>query len=199
MIRFQQSKGEAQRTNHFSRMLKFRVVSAATSRRTEEYKYFSTWYYPVILELIATTIFKGDYKKLSQAIFPNISPGRVKWAVETLENLGLVKRNSSGRYLCKRRELNPSGDFELARQLAERKSQKQIAKLAGESFDRFKPEFYRNASVNLSVSNIGFEKLCALMEKCRTEAAQIVAEDQQADRIYQMNMNLFPVSKLSKR
>jgi uncharacterized protein (TIGR02147 family) len=199
MIAFARSRDESKKEQHFQRMLTFRKSDTTTKVREEQFEYFSRWYYVVVRELLATMDFRGNYEELAEKVKPPITPRQAERAVEVLQHLNLVKKTPAGRYVCKERELSTRGDFELPKTLAVRQSQKDIIQMAADSIEEFKPELRDISTLTASVSTDGFQRICEELRACRERISQIVSSDQKVDRVYQLNIHLFPVSKLPKK
>ncbi len=76
-----------------SRDLKINTV------QKNQFDYFRKWYIPVIREYLFLITFKeGDYKTLSKALLPGITPKEAKEAINTLRQLQLITENSKGEF-----------------------------------------------------------------------------------------------------
>jgi uncharacterized protein (TIGR02147 family) len=198
MIEFARSRKVENKQYLFERMLTFRKNDGTTQLKSDQFEYFSKWYIVVIRELLATTDFRGDYEQLAELVSPPITAFQVEKAIEVLERLGIIVKNAKGRYVCKQCNLSTSGDFNIAKNLAVRQFQKEIIGISADMIELKRPEVRDFSTITASVSEEGFEKIRAELTACRVKISQIITEDKDVDRVYHLNLNLFPVSKLPK-
>ena len=70
-----------------------------------------------------------------------------------------------------------------------------LLKLALEAFDRFGPnDLTSNSSTTLRISKETYELFKVKNREHRKELLNIASQDQDADLVYQLNMNMFPLS-----
>ena len=87
-----------ERKLYFNRMMachesKARIVDAS------RYEYYSQWYYSAVRALLSIYHFDGDdFAALAKRLSPSIRPEQAKKAVETLDRLGMIRKNERGDY-----------------------------------------------------------------------------------------------------
>jgi uncharacterized protein (TIGR02147 family) len=195
MVHFTKAKTEREREFYFNHLQAFGKHHSAAQIRQDQFTYFSKWYLPVIRELVTMSNFKGDYKLLAQSLNPNITKPQAKAAVQLLLDLGLIKKVSR-RYIQTDKALT-SGDG--VQSLAVQTFQKENLKLAGEAIDRH-PRFRRDIStLTVGITATGFQRISEEIAAFRKKLAAIVEKDEPADRVYQINFQIFPLSSLPKK
>ena len=65
--------------------------------------------------------------------------------------------------------------------------------LGAESIDRDPPNMRNISGLTLGISQAGYEKIVERMSAFRKEIAQIADEDKDADKVYQLQLLLFPI------
>ena len=157
-------------------------------------EYFAKWHYAAVRELLEAYAFKGDYAELGAMLEPPLSAAEAEEAIALLRRLKLIVRTANGGYRradkvvvsgpSKAAQVRPAllGNLDLARR----------------ALDAFEPAKRPFSYLTLSVSE---ESLRDIHEMIRVFTRQVfarVSEDDAVDRIYQMNLQLFPVSKVVK-
>ncbi|MBN1759333.1 MAG: TIGR02147 family protein [Chitinispirillaceae bacterium] len=158
-----------------------------------QFEYFSKWYYVVIRELITLKKFSEDFKQLAKAVEPAITTDQAKKAVQTLCELGLIKKTPSGRYCQCDTALTTNSDITpLAVQLF----QKECLNLASLSIEQHNRDIRDISTLTVGISAAGFDQIQQEIIWLRKRLVEIVKNDNPADRVYQVNFQLFPVSKV---
>jgi len=190
MVGFMQAKTHEQRNTFFQHMLKLR--RDLTTKKIEEgqYEYFSNWYNPVIRELVTYPDFRGNYTWLANKMHPHITPGQAKASVQLLLRLGLVKR--SGRHY---RQLDPiiSTGPEVC-SLAVVNFHRAVAFLAASSYDRTPKDEHNITGCTVNLSKETFNHTVTEISEFRRRALAIGDNANKSTRVYQLNVQLFPVS-----
>ena len=113
-----------------------------------------------------------------------------KESVELLEKCNLVKKNEDGSYELVNKDIT-TGD--RTSKIALRGFHQHCLALGAESIDRDPPSMRNISGLTLGISQAGYEKIVERMSAFRKEIAQIANEDKDADKVYQMQLLLFPI------
>jgi uncharacterized protein (TIGR02147 family) len=77
--------------------------------------------------------------------------------------------------------------------------QKKMTALGGESIERFDPQVRSVSSVTFTVNRECYERIAQEVDAFRKKIVAMAAETENADQIYHLNMQLFPLTwKLNK-
>lgn len=98
LVLFNQAKTANEKQEYYTVLRSMAGMVKESVLGTNQYDYFSTWYTPVLRELICLHDFKDDYKAIAATVKPAILPSQVKAAVALLLKLGLIERGDEGRY-----------------------------------------------------------------------------------------------------
>jgi uncharacterized protein (TIGR02147 family) len=196
LVNFTQAKTDREWEFYFNHLQAFGKHHPATILRQEQFTYFSKWYYPAIRELVTIIDFKNDFKKLSRSLDPPISAVQAKKTVQLLLKMGLIKRSQEGKYNQTDKTLT-TGD--RVQSLAVQAFQKDILRLATESMARHKRKDCGVSTLTASISEAGFRRINEELAMFRKHLAEIIEKDEPADRIYQINFQIFPLSTLPKK
>lgn len=97
LVRYNQTTHPDQKKKDFEKLNKLLPRSRTFLKEKKENRYFSRPYYACIREMVALSDFKDDPKWIARRCIPPISPGQAREAINTLLDLGLLKRNQDGR------------------------------------------------------------------------------------------------------
>jgi uncharacterized protein (TIGR02147 family) len=161
-----------------------------------QYEYFSKWYHAVIRELVTVLPFDEDYQMLGQSVQPEITARQAKESVELLLELGLIKKDEDSKLYQQTDTYITTRDTVIS--LAVNKLQRETMELALKTHANDSREDNDFSSLTIGVSARGFERIRSELKEFRAFIGKIVAEDNPADRVYQMNFQLFRVGHTNK-
>jgi len=191
MVGFMQSRNHDEKTKYFLQMLKIRRSLRLKKIDERQYEYYSTWYNPVIRELVTYPEFRGDYKWLARKLSPPITTEQARASVDLLVRLGLVDR--TGRKYRQRRALISTGPE--VNSLAIVNFHRSTARLAAGSYDRNPKNEHNITGVTLTMTKAHFDEMVEEISDFRKRALALADTAQSGSRVYQLNIQLFPVSK----
>jgi uncharacterized protein (TIGR02147 family) len=196
MVNFTQAKTEREREFYFNHLQAFGKNHAATQLRQDQFNYFSTWYLPAIREIVAFSDFRDDYKLLAKFLNPAITTAQAKEALKLLLDLGLIKRTSSGRYYQTAKSLTCGDEIHM---LAVHTFQKENLRLAAEAIDRHERRHRDISTLTVGTTEAGAQRISDELASFIKRLAELVEKDDPADRVYQINLQVFPLSTLPKK
>lgn len=192
LVNFNESKTLKEREFHFKHMAMLGSAKPAVQLKKSQVDYFTSWYNAVIRELVTIGDFKENYTLLGRAVIPQITSSQAQTAVKLLLKLGMIKRLASGRY--KQTDVSITTGDEFSK-YAVHKFQRDTMKLAVRSLDAFPKKSRSVTTLTVGLSKKGFERLTEEVATFRRIIMGIVEEDNPAEQVYQMNFQIFPVSK----
>ena len=158
----------------------------------DQYEFYSAWYYSAIRSLLAYYPFDGDYRKLGQQLHPAISPGQAKKAISLLERLSLIAGQEDGAYRLTERLLSTGGTVES---LAVVNFQRTTMDLAKEALERFPKDKRDSSTLTLGLSEAGYRAAVEKIAELRRELLDIARFDHDIDRVIQVNLHAFPLTR----
>ena len=195
IVSFAQAKTHDERAMHYASMLDLKRKIKTAPIERQQYEYYSNWYNPVVRELVCAADFNGDFKTLAKRLSPQISPEQAKRSVDLLFDLGLIKKD--GKHFIQIDPLVSTGP--VADSIAVAGFHRKTAQLAAESFDRHTRQERTITSCTVSLSEEHFQMLKRESADLRKRALELAVEPDSANRVYQLNIHLFPVSKSIKK
>ncbi len=196
LVLYNQAKNHEERKQGFERLMAFRS-SRVKIVGAESFEFYEKWYYTAIRELLWFEPFRGDFDALAKRVSPAIKPAEAKQAVALLQRLGMITRDSQGRYV--RADAVSSSTGYDANATAIHNFQLQTLALAGESIDRFPRGSRSISTLTFSLSDKGFQAIAEELNGFRRKLLKIAEADAQEDTVYQVNFQVFPLTKPTEK
>lgn len=197
MVSFTQAKNSAARDQAYQRMLRLKRKLKIIKIGEDQYDYYLKWYHPVVRSLVTKVDFgqgtaKPDYAALARCLVPAITPAEARKSVKLLERLGLIALGPDKRYTREDAAVT-SGD-EVA-SLNVINYHKQVSRLAEAAHDRAAREERDISALTLGVGETEFKAIKARIQAFRKEVMEMALASKEADRVYQLNFQFFPVGR----
>ena len=191
LVAFNKARSEAQARVFHEQLMRLRGVGYRVMQEDEQ-EYFSNWIHVALRSLLDYMPFDGDYEALGAALSPPVSADEAKQAVFLLERLGLARRTDHG-YEILDTHLH-SGDNWVSEAI--RTFQKTTMELASRSLDTV-PASHRDIStMTMNIDASSLEDLRIMVREFQENVAKLVESAQVSDRVYHMNIQIFPLSRL---
>ncbi|MBN1578712.1 MAG: TIGR02147 family protein [Chitinispirillaceae bacterium] len=191
LVFFNQAETVKERDHFFSRLVQQQKVKKAARIGEDYYEYFSAWHHCVIRELVAMIDFNDNWELLGKLVKPRISAKQAKQSVELLLKLGFLEKNN-GRY--KQTEPVVSTGYGIkAHQVV--RFQIEMLKNAIEAFTGSDESQRLNSSTTFGISGALYAQFIAMIRDFRLKLMELARNDRNPEMVYQLNLNLFPVSE----
>jgi|WetSurMetagenome_2_1015567.scaffolds.fasta_scaffold58528_2 uncharacterized protein (TIGR02147 family) len=187
---FSQSKSERER------MAEYRELVTLRNGRTKEvshdrYAFYEKWYFTAIREILRFFPFSGDYGALACMFDPPITAPQAKRAVSLLLRLGFIDKVGTS-YVVRGDSITTGETWHGM--AVQRFHQDTLAK-AVEALETIPREERDFSTMTMCYSAEGYKKARETLMHAREELARIEERDKAANRVYQINLQLFPLSK----
>lgn len=192
LVEFNQANGSEARAECAKRLMRSRSLSRLQPLRQAQYDYYACWYYIPVRELVKVPGFKEDPEWIAAQFNPRLKPQEAARAIEALEAIGLLKRDESGR-LVQTHDSVTTEDEVVSSQIAA--YHREMMKRAAESISVVERSQREISAACIPVSEGSMRKIKQRIQEFRDEILAIAAEDNQCDRVYQLNFQLFPLTK----
>jgi len=162
----------------------------------DHYAFYEHWYTPVLRELVCLQAFGNDYTALAKRLRPVITASEARQSMRILTDLGFIAANPDGSW----RQTEPllHTGFEV-QSIAVRSFNRQMIQLAAEALDRVPTQERNITGVTMAVSEQTYGLITEEIRAFQDKILRLVEQDPSADRVYQMNVMLFPVSQPRKQ
>lgn len=185
------TKDKSKREELIAKALSLRDVDLH-SLQAAELKLLENWWIPAVRAYLEINGGVINTKQIANDICPPITEAQAKEAIDTLLEVGLVKKMASGRLALTEAHLTVGGP---EKKLAVRKFQKEVLNLASNSLDNV-PVNERNIStLTLSVDKDCFDDLGDMLKEFRRLVQKRVDSAKNSDRVMQLSMAFYPVAR----
>jgi uncharacterized protein (TIGR02147 family) len=194
LVQFNQAAGTEDKKIYFEKLLSFKNTRFSLLLK-DKYDLFNEWYYIAIRELLGHYSFKDDFEALARMVTPPILPREARNAIALLEKMKLIARDSRGFYKPTDALVTVGEDWQS---IAIANFQKSTIQLAESAIDRFKPD---ERDISTLTVNMSQKKLNIVKEKIRLlrkEIMEIENMDRDNDTVFQINFQIFPMSRSSR-
>lgn len=192
LVFFNQAKTAIDKNYYFGLLSSLRTPKNVQKLDFKQCEYFNNWYNTIVRELISGKKVTGvDYTTIAQLIQPEILPSQVKKSIALLKELSLVTIENDTFV-----QSSPLLETEWEIQsLAIRNYHKKMIELAANSVEDIPVDKRNISGITGKVSQKGYAKVKNRIAEFREELMQILSEDEEVDQVYQINFQIFPVSK----
>jgi uncharacterized protein (TIGR02147 family) len=195
LVFFNQAKTVAEKNHFFERLVEKQRHRSVAKIREDQFEYFSKWYHCVVRELACMLDFKDDYARLSKCLHPAITPQEAAKSVKLLLSLGFLKKINDRYHQTE--PLLSTGYGLASHQVIN--FQIMMLHKAIEAFDRCKQHERLTSATTLAVSHATYEKMVEKLRSMRAELLELARCDAGSDSVYELTINLFPLTVTGKQ
>lgn len=192
LVSFNQSQNNSERAESALKLIQSKIYKKMNPLKEEQLKYYSHWYQIGVRELSLCTDFIEDSQWIGSQFTPQLSRNEVDEALISLTKLGLLERSESGQLIPTNKNIGTHDEVSSSLVTL---YHKQMMDKAKESLDIHSGPEREVSSVCVPVSEDTFKKMKTRIQEFKKELIAIASEDNDPDRVYQMNFQLFPLTK----
>jgi uncharacterized protein (TIGR02147 family) len=196
LVFFNQGKTIEDKKYYLKKIDTFRKKNKPEKLLPKDYEYLKDWYHCVIREMVDFPDFKEDSDYIKKKLFYAIKPDAIKKSLDFLIEAGFLVRDENGK-LTKKDKTLATGDIrdkELIGTIA-RNHHLSMIELAQKAVSNLTKEERSVSNTTLGVSAAAYAEVLKRIEQLRLEVLEIAAADRTADQVFQLNVNLFPLTK----
>ncbi len=189
MVKFGQADVESKKVAAYEEMLSIAKVYKVRVLEGDLFEFYDTWRNPVLREL-APLMPGATPGELAKMCYPEVSAQEVQESLAFLTKAGLLKK-TEGKLVQSETSVKGSND---ATRLAMRGMHRMMSQLATPALEL--PVEERNFSgVTMGLSRESYSKIENLLDEFRRKIIAIAAEEKNVERVYRLNLQLFPLTK----
>lgn len=200
MVEFCDGTSDEKKREAFAEMERLAAANKVRILGSDSYAYFSNWINPALREL--APIMPGAKPfDMARALCPTVSAADVRDSLDQMVRMGLLtkKENESGEatYTQVDMGLNPVVEpgEKTALNVAMRTLQKKFSYMAANSLEEFPPEERHLSGKTMGLNQEAFERINEELMKFHKRVENILSEVKEYDRVYRMNLQLFPLTR----
>jgi uncharacterized protein (TIGR02147 family) len=192
LVAFNQARGASERELHYGQLKRFGRFRKVHKLDAAQQAYHSHWYIPAVRELVARSDFEDDPRWIAKTLLPPIAPAQAKEAIAVLCELGLLVRDAAGR-LVQAEALVETPDGPLSHHVVA--FHRTMMSHAADAMDRVPRDQREISSLTLCISEARLGELKRELGALRASLLQRYTADENAERVVQLNFQMFPLSK----
>ncbi len=196
LVLYTQAETHEEKKQWLKKLVKELPPGNRTLLKSFQMEYFKKWYYAAVREIFAIDDFNGDADRLARTLRPPIKPAEARDAISLLLRLKLIRKSPHGGY--RKVDNVVSSGYEADPALMRGVIADNL-ELGRRALDLYPPKTRPFSYLTLSVSEDSFVRIRDKIRTFRKEMLEIAVEDGGADRLYQMNLQFFPLSEPVKR
>lgn len=192
LVKFNQSDDANEKQHYLNQLLTLKRTQTQTVVPLDHFDYYAHWYNVVVRELACTFRWHDDYTLLAASIMPAIKKKQAQESVAFLLDKGFLVRNTDGTYSQSSPSITSGAEVNS---LAIRAYNRTMIQLAEKAIDNFSYSERDIQSLTIGISRDGYVKIKKEMQDFIKKIARVAIDDIQSDRVYNLNVQLFPLSK----
>lgn len=195
LVQFNKAKTLSEKEHFAHQLVQIKKFQNEYPLSKEQFEYYSQWYHIPIRELLMLKNSPQTATEIAETLLPGISPKDVEESLSKLSSLEMVEQRGD-HWRAKQESVTTGHRFS---NFGVVQFHKKMMGLAAESLDRFPAKEREISSVTVGLSEDSAQKIKKLIEEFRSQLMTIAEEDKDKEQIYQINFQLFPLSKPKRK
>lgn len=179
------------REKHQQKLEELRKQSNFYKLDKRQYEYIKKWYFLVVREVATLFNWNDDFRLLAKHIRPSISTEEARAAITLLIDIGLLYKDDTGAYHQNNASLNLAG---IPKYLLTN-LKKQLILRGIDAIEIMNKNERFAAFSTLTLSKESFTFACDILDEARKKIIGKALNDTHPEKVYEMNVLLFPVSQ----
>lgn len=193
LVEFTNAGTNAEKNRYFGEMVRLRGRSSVKYLDSRHYEYFSTWYTPVVREMMVHMELGDDPEAIAGTIVPPVSVAKIRKSIALLKEFGLVYQSSDGVWHATDKTI--SSEYEI-QSVALKQYHTEMLKRARESLDCYQSSEREFQGLTLSASNATIQRIKERIRSFTDELLSMTAaEEAKSDTVVQINIQAFPFTR----
>ncbi|MBK8801827.1 MAG: TIGR02147 family protein [Fibrobacteres bacterium] len=191
LVRFAKARNSRKEQDAYEKLLELKCAKADVLGR-DQYAFYKDWRCTAVLALLHLDNFRATEAAIADHLLPKAPVEDVHRILRLLEELGLARRGKAGRWIACKSSLTTGPAW---KDLAVRAFQRETLGLALQALDRIPKEDRDISTLTVTLANEDLEKLSALKLNFRKAVLDLAAQASRSDRVWQVNLQVFPLSR----
>jgi len=192
LVHFVKSKSHKTSKLLFEKLLSLKGVKS-NKLLEHQYAFYQKWYHSAIRSIIEFCDFKGNFKALAERLSPPITVKEAKDSIRLLEKLQLIKKDETGVWHMAATAITTGAEWSS---LAIQSFQEETIKLSSKSLTRHPKQVRDVSTITMNINETDFEEIKERIKEFRASIIKYVNEQSAPDRVMQLNIQFFPLSKI---
>jgi uncharacterized protein (TIGR02147 family) len=195
LVLFNQTQSLAEREKYLNELIELKKAENPSLLNEEKYDVLSKWYHLAIREVVDLPDYKNSAKWISRILCPQVPPQDISESIQLLKKLGLIEK-VDGR--LKPVEKTIATD-ERVKSVKAVEYHRQMINLGAESLTRFSSEERDISGTTLRICKNDVANVKMMLKDLRRKILTLAANSADADQIYQLNFQFFPLVNTDRK
>ena len=191
MVAFNQAKTHSESRQYLEKLVATKECKVEDLAK-DQFEYFDHWYHAVIRELVTFYPYVGDDAALGLMVRPPITASQVRSSIALLERLSMIKKNPETGFYEQTQGLISSGSESFS--TAVNSYIQQNLDVAQTAMDRFDKTERNLSTLAFACDETTYSELVEMVRRFRREILAKVSQCEKPNRVFQLGMQLFPLS-----
>ena len=191
MVAFNQAKNHSESRQYLEKLVATKECKVEDLAK-DQFEYFDHWYHAVIRELVTFYPYVGDDAALGLMVRPPITASQVKSSIALLERLSMIRKNPETGFYEQTQGLISSGSESYSS--AVNSYIQQNLDVAQTALDRFDKTERNLSTLAFACDETTYAELVEMVRRFRREVLAKVSQCEKPNRVFQLGMQLFPLS-----
>ena len=189
MVVYVHAKTDEERKKSYEAMLELARAQKVKVLDGDAFKYYESWVHPVVREL-APVMPGATPGEIAKKCCHEVSAGEVRESLDFMVKSGLLKKEGESYEQVDSHLKGSSGAVSVAL----RSMHREMADFAKEAIEQF-PASERNfTGLTMGISAEDYVQILQELDACRKKIAQIALNSRGTERVYRLNLQLFPLT-----
>ncbi|OVE81972.1 hypothetical protein BVY03_01600 [bacterium K02(2017)] len=192
LVFFNQSKSHEEKNQYYQQLLQSKKFGQLMPIEKKQYEYYSSWYHPVIRELVCAKDFDGTPEWLSKRLYPTIKASQCAKSISLLSDLGFIEKDSNGKWQQTSSIVSTGPELTS---VVVHNYHKVILDLTKAVMDKLTVKKRDVSTMTLGVKKERIPELRKKLREFRQEILKMVSNDTEPEQVVQLNLQLFNVTR----
>ena len=191
LVYMNQAGEMGEKDHYYRKMIAMMPKGTVKTIDRAQYDYFSRWYLPVIRELVVFGNRARSAEQIAAMLNPPVRARDVEGALERLMQLGLIRKDSEGRWEQSEALLRTEPEV---KSVLIANYHREMIRMADAAIERFPAAKRDITALTLSINTERLGELKQKIAAFRQEILDNFAQDSNPDQVIQINFQVFPVT-----
>jgi len=195
LILFNKARSEEVKREQFQKLLRLR--KQFTKKLDEfQFSFYQKWYHVAMRNLLEFyPFFKGDsVENLALQFSPPITSKQAQESLDLLEKLNLIRLDDTNRFVLTDTAISTGDSWSS---LAVNDFQRETIRLCSDAIQTHPREERDISTVTMNITEREFQLIRSMIKEFRTTVISMANGVETPDRVFQLNMQMIPLSKKS--
>ena len=196
LIEFDNCKKHIRKNELYQKLIRSCQHTNREKLLKKHYKYCEQWYHPVVRELALNPAYTGDPLWIVQRIYPRLTKKQVDRSLELLVELKLIQHQPHGNFTSNEKVIQTNSQ---APSSVISNYHREMLKIASNSIESFHSKDRDIRAVTATLNEKQVKVLKEKLEVLWHEVMELSQDDNQSDKVFQLNTQLFPLTHKGRK